>query len=208
LKKVFHKCRKFSISLNPKKSHFGVEEGKLLGHVISKEGIKIYPNRVEGILIIDTPHSKREVKSFLGKVNFLRRFILNLAEIINHITCMLRNGNETKWNPEAKKSFEDIKVALTRSHMLTSPDFMKYFILFSFSLEHTIVGVMLQKDEQNFENPIDYFSRMLWDAPLRYDIMEKQAYALVKYLKEFRTHILHSHIISYVSNNFVKDILT
>jgi hypothetical protein len=44
LKKVFQKCRKFNISLNPKKSHFGMEEGKFLGHIISKEGIKIDPS--------------------------------------------------------------------------------------------------------------------------------------------------------------------
>jgi hypothetical protein len=59
LKKVFQKCKKFDISLNPKKSHFGVEEGKLLGHIISKEGINIDPNKVEGILNIDTPRSKK-----------------------------------------------------------------------------------------------------------------------------------------------------
>jgi hypothetical protein len=49
---------------------------------------------------------------------------------------------------------------------------------------------------------------MLRDAPLRYEIMEKQAYALVKSLKEFRTYILHSHVIVDVLNNSVKDILT
>jgi hypothetical protein len=141
-------------------------------------------------------------------VNFLRRFIPNLAEIIKHITCMLRKGNEIKWNPEARKSFEDIKIALTKSPVLASPDFAKDFILFSFTSEHTIVGVLLQKDDQNFEKPIAYFNRMLRDAPLRYDIMEKQAYALVKSLKEFRTYILHSHVIAYVPNNSVKDILT
>jgi hypothetical protein len=123
LKRVFLKCRKFDISLNPKKSHFGMEEGKLLGHIILKEGIKIDPSRVEGIQKISTPHSKKEVKSFLGKANFLRRFIMNLVEIIKHITCMLRKGNEIKWNSEAKKSFEDIKVALTRVPMLASLNF-------------------------------------------------------------------------------------
>jgi len=90
---------------------------------------------------------------------------------------MPKKGNEIKWNPKAKKYFEDIKVALTRAHVLANPDFMKDFILFSFALEHTIVGVMLQKDEKNFEKPIDYFRKMLQDAPLKYDIMEKQAYA-------------------------------
>jgi hypothetical protein len=106
-----------------------MEEGKLLGHIISKEGIKIDPNRVEGILKINTPRSKKEVQSFLGKVNFLRRFIPNLAEIIKHITCMLRKGNEIKWNPEAKKSFEDIKVALTKAPVLASPRLHERFHL-------------------------------------------------------------------------------
>jgi hypothetical protein len=93
------------------------------------------------------------VQSFLGKVNFLRRFILNLAEIIKHITCMLRKGNEIKWNPEARNSFEYIKVALTRSPMLASLDFTKYFIMFSFTSEHTIVGMLLQKDERTSRSP-------------------------------------------------------
>jgi hypothetical protein len=50
LKKVFQKYKKFNILLNPKKSHFGMQEGKLLGHIISKEGINIDPSRVEEIL--------------------------------------------------------------------------------------------------------------------------------------------------------------
>jgi hypothetical protein len=48
-KQVFHKCKRFGISLNPKKSSFAMQEGKLLGHVISKEGIKIDPRRVATI---------------------------------------------------------------------------------------------------------------------------------------------------------------
>jgi hypothetical protein len=208
LKRVFQKCRKFGISLNPKKSNFGMQEGKLLGHIISKEGIKIDPNRVAAILKIDTPRSKKEVQSFLGRVNFLRRFIPNLAEIIKYITNMLRKGSEIKWTPEARKSFEDIKVALTKAPVLASPDYAKDFILFSFASEHTIVGVLLQRDEHNFERPIAYYNRTLRDSPLKYDIMEKQAYALVKSLKEFRIYILHSHVVAYVPNNSVKDILT
>jgi hypothetical protein len=208
LRRAFQKCRKFGISLNPKKSNFSMEEGKLLGHIISKEGIKVDPNRVEGILKIGIPRRKKEVQSFLGKVNFLRRFIPNLAEIIKHITNMLKKGNEIKWIPEARKYFEDIKVALTKAPVLASPNFEKDFILFSFASEHTIVGVLLQKDDQNFEKPIAYYSKTLRDAPLKYDIMEKQAYALVKALKEFRVYILHSHTTAYVPSSSVKDILT
>ena len=50
LRKVFEKCRKYGLSLNPKKIMFGLQEGKLLGHIISEEGIKIDPKRIEGIL--------------------------------------------------------------------------------------------------------------------------------------------------------------
>jgi hypothetical protein len=99
-------------------------------------------------------------------------------------------------------------VALTKAPVLASPNFAKDFILFSFASEHTIAGVLLQKDEHNFERPIAYYSRTLRDSPLKYDIMEKKAYALVKALKEFRVYILHSHTIAYVPNSSVKDILT
>ena len=57
LRKVFEKCRRFGLSLNPKKTVFGLQEGKLLGHIISKKGIKIYPKRVEGILQISHPRN-------------------------------------------------------------------------------------------------------------------------------------------------------
>jgi len=55
LEQVLKKCIKFGISLNPKKSNFSMDEGKLLGHIISKDGIKIDPSRVEEILKIDIP---------------------------------------------------------------------------------------------------------------------------------------------------------
>lgn len=54
LRQVFTICRKYGISLNPKKSLFGLEEGKILGHIISKDGIRIDPDRIQAILQV--PH--------------------------------------------------------------------------------------------------------------------------------------------------------
>ena len=85
LRQVFIKCRKFGISLNPKKSIFGLEEGKLLGHIISKEGIRIDPARIEAILNIHQPTNIKELQAFLGKIKFLRIFISNLVEIIREL---------------------------------------------------------------------------------------------------------------------------
>jgi hypothetical protein len=80
LRRVFEKCRRFGISLNPKKCLFGLEEGKLLGHIISKEGIKIDPSRIEAILKLEHPRNLKELHSFIGRINFSRRFIPNLAQ--------------------------------------------------------------------------------------------------------------------------------
>ena len=58
------------------------------------------------------------------------------------------------------------------------------------------------------EQPIAFFTKTLRDAPLKYNIMEKQDFALIKALQYFRVYILHSHIIAFVPHAVVKDILT
>jgi len=67
---------------------------------------------------------------------------------------------------------------------------------------------LLQKSDQGYEQPISFFNKSLRDATLKHNIMEKQALALVKAIKDFRLYILYSHIIAYVPNLVVKDILT
>ena len=91
---------------------------------------------------------------------------------------------------------------------MVSPDLSKYFLIFSYAWEHTIAEVLLQKKNQSVEHPIAFLRKILRDGELKYDIMEKKAYALVKYQKDFRVHIFHSHIIAYVPSNMVKGILT
>ena len=134
---------KFGISLNPKKSNFALEEGKLLGHIICQYGIKIDPSKVEAIQNIEMPRSKKEVQYCICRVNLLSRFILNFAEIMKHITSMIRKYNQIKWTMEAKKSFSDINKALIEAPILISLEFTKYFQIFSFASERTIVGVLL-----------------------------------------------------------------
>ena len=106
LEKNFIKCKKIGISLNPKKSNFALEEGKLLGHIISKDGINIDPDRVSAILKVGVPRSKKEIQCFLGQVNILRRFIPSFAEILMNITNMLKKGHGIKWTSEARKYFK------------------------------------------------------------------------------------------------------
>eukprot|EP00253_Pinus_taeda_P026646 PITA_26646 len=208
LERVLLKCRRFGISLNPTKGIFALTSGKLLGHIIFEEGIRIDPNRLSAIQKLDLPRSKKEIQSFLGKVNFVRRFIPNFAELVKNITKMLKKDADFKWTAEAKKSFEEIKKALTQAPVLISLDFNKEFLIFTFAFDDTIAGVLLQKGSQGTEQPISFFSKDMANAELKYNILEKQAYALVKAIKDFRIYVLHSHIVAFVPNTVIKDILT
>jgi hypothetical protein len=148
-----------------------MKEGKLLGHIVSAEGVRIDPSRVEAIHNLSLPRSNKEVHSFLGKINFLRRFISNFVELVKYITSMLRKGNEVKWTIEAWDYFDQIKQTLTKAHILISPDYSKEFLIFSFASYDTLVVILLQKNTEGLEKPISFFSRALRDAKMRYDIM-------------------------------------
>lgn len=86
--------------------------------------------------------------------------------------------------------------------------FDREFIMFCFTSEHTIATVLLPKNDQGFEQPIAFFSKSLRDAALKYNIMDKQYFALAKAIKGSRVYILYSHIVAYVPNPIVKDTLT
>jgi hypothetical protein len=100
---------------------------------------------------------------------------------------MLKKNNEVKWTTKAKASFACIKKVIIKAPVLEIPDYLKDFMIFSFSSEHTLATVLLQKNEEGFEQPIAFSSKSLRDIELRYDIMEKKAYAMVKALKDFKT---------------------
>jgi hypothetical protein len=129
LKQMFEKCHKFGLSLNPKKSHFAMQEGKLLGHIVSRDGIKINPKRVEAIDTINITRNVKEIQSFLGNINFLRRFIPNFAEIVKMITNMLKKNKEVKWTAESKALFVHINKIIGEVPILASPDYLKEFFI-------------------------------------------------------------------------------
>ena len=78
----------------------------------------------------------------------MRRFIAAFVEIMKWITSMLRKDSDIKWTPEAKQSFEDIRKVISEAPVLVSPNFSKYFLIFSFASEHTIARVLLQKNQE------------------------------------------------------------
>lgn len=138
----------------------------------------------------------------------MRGFILNFAEHVKDITSMLKKGVEIKWTGAARKSFESIKKAIMEAPTLSSPDYSKELHIFSFAFNDTLATVLLQADEEGLEHLVAFFSKTLRDVELRYDIIEKLAYALIKSLKDFRVYIMHSEIVTYVPSVSINDVLT
>ena len=83
LKQIFQRCLRYGISLNPKKSFFALSEGKFLGFIVSKSGIHIEPDRIKEISEISIPHNKKAMQSFLGQINFVKRFVPDFSRIIS-----------------------------------------------------------------------------------------------------------------------------
>ena len=90
---------------------------------------------------------------------------------------------------------------------MIAPDYTKDFAIFSFASEDTIAVVLLQRNSDGLEQPISFFSKTLKVSKLKYNTMEKQAYALVKSLKFFIIYVLNSNIVAYVPSSTVKEIL-
>ena len=163
LRIVFERYRKYGISLNPKKSVFGIDEGKLLGHVASPGGVSIHPETVQSIKDVRPPVNKKALQYFLGKINFIRRFVPNFAERIKPLSTLLKKDVAFKWGNETNRSFEYIKNAISQSSILISPDFSRDFIIFSFASQDTI-AVLMQKDADNYEHLVAFMRKVLRDS--------------------------------------------
>jgi hypothetical protein len=103
--KAFDKMCRYGLKMNPRKCAFGVSTGKFLGFIIHEHGIEIDPDQIKFIRNVGPPTCKLEVQKFLGKINYLRRFISNLAGKIDAFTSILRLKNDVEftWGQNNRK---------------------------------------------------------------------------------------------------------
>ena len=87
--------RQFRLRLNPKKCTFGVTSGKLLGYMVSERGMEVDPDKIRAILDMPAPRTKREIRGFLGRLQYISRFIARLTDICEPIFRLLRKSQPT-----------------------------------------------------------------------------------------------------------------
>ena len=92
MRKVFERCRTFKLRMNPLKCAFGVSSGKFLGFLVHSRGIDVDLAKAMAIATMKSLATVNELKSFLGKVSYIRRFIPVLASITSAFTKLLKKG--------------------------------------------------------------------------------------------------------------------
>ena len=104
------------------------------------------------------PHNQKAMQYFLGKINFVRRFISDFAEIVKPLQKMFKKDSNFKWTKERKEAFEKIKEAIAEAPTLRSPNFDNEFILYTYAFDHSIVVVLTQKNEYREEFTVSFMS--------------------------------------------------
>ena len=106
LRKVFKRCKAFKLRMNPLMCAFGVSFGKFLGFLVHSRGMDVDSAKATAIATIRSLAMVKELKSFLGKVSYIQRFILELASITFVFTKLLRKGQSFEWGEVQQMNFK------------------------------------------------------------------------------------------------------
>ena len=108
LKRVFERCCLYNLCMNPLKCTFGVPAGKFLGFLVHQRGIDVDPSKAQAIATMKPPTTVKELKSFLGKLSYLQRFIPGLATLTTTFTPLLKKGRPYHWSQRCRQAFSQL----------------------------------------------------------------------------------------------------
>ena len=187
LKKLFQRLRKFQLKLNLAKCTFRATFEKLLGFVVSKKGIEIDLDKVRAIQDLPPPRTQKEVRSFMGRLNYIGRFISQMTAKCDPIFKMLRKHNSDKWDEKCQILFDKVKEYLTNVLVLVPPIPKRPLILYLTVHERSMGCVLRQHDETGRkEQAIYYLSKKFTNYESKYSSLEKMCYALAWAAQRFR----------------------
>ena len=181
--------------MNPKKCTFGVTFGKLLGHIVSEWVIEVDPKKIRAILDMPAPRTEREIIGFLGRLQYVNRFIAKLTNICEPILCLLRKNQPTIWNDDFQRAFKKIKECLLSPPILVPP-ILGHPLLLYLSVSDMALGCMLaQLDDSRKERAIYYMSKRMLEYEYRYIMIECLCLALVWATRRLKHYVIEYFIL-------------
>ena len=189
LRLVFERLRHYGMIINPQKCKFGVASVEFLGHLVDSTGIHPLQDKVQAIRDFPQPTTKRQLRTFLGLVNFYHRFIPNCAQILHPLNALLsstdKHGTSLSWDETSSTAFNTIKEVLASTTLLIHP---KPHALTSVMTDASdaAVGAVLQQYVDGHWQPISFFSKKLSQAETRYSTFDRELLAVYLAIKHFR----------------------
>ncbi|KAL5764069.1 hypothetical protein ACOSQ2_016663 [Xanthoceras sorbifolium] len=166
------------------KCEFWLPKIAFLGHIVSAEGIKADPKKIEAIVEWKPPRNVTEVRSFLGLTGYYRRFVKGFSSIANPLTKLLHKNVRFEWTDRCQAAFDRLKAMLVEAPVLIQPMSGKDFVIFSDASHHGLGCVLMQKGKV-----VAYTSRQLKNHELNYPIHDLELAAIVFALKIWRHYL-------------------
>ena len=149
LSQIFDRFKKENLKLKPTKCHFAKPDVLYLGHIISKDGIKVDPSKTDAVKTFPVPRNQHDVRRFLGLYNYYRKFVKNYSKITNPLNKLQAKDTKFKWTSECQDVFESLKRKLITAPILAFPDMNKPFIL-TYDVSKSAIGyILLQLGDDN-----------------------------------------------------------
>jgi hypothetical protein len=192
---VLTRLRDAGLKVDAAKSLFCAHEIEYLGYILTREGIKPQPKKVQAILALNLPNNVKELRQFLGMVQYYQDMWARHSEMLAPLTDLLvgecgetktTRMNKTKkkpwrWDPIHQQAFDNVKAAIAKETVLAYPNFLKPFEIYT-DTSSTQLGAVITQDNR----PIAFFSRKLSKMQEKYSVTEIELLAIVETLKEFK----------------------
>ena len=184
LKQVLNRAREVNLKFNAKKCRIRQEEVPYVGHVLSKEGLRPDPEKICAVQEMQPPQNTKELKSFLGFIQYLAKFMPNMASESAPLRELLEKQVAWRWDQEQETSFQKLKQMVSSTPVLGYYDPSKPLTL-SVDASSKGLGAVLFQDEK----PLAYASRALTPAQQHYAQIEKETLAIVYGAQKFHQFI-------------------
>jgi len=216
LREVLIRLRDAGLKINADKSKFCAHETEYLGYVLTREGIKPQSNKVQAILALTPPTNVKELRRFLGMVQYYRDLWAKRSEMLAPLTDLVGECGQTKvtrakgtkkvpwhWDEVHQKAFDSVKATIAKDVVLAYPDYNKVFEVYTDASSTQLGSVITQSNR-----PLAFFSRKLSETQQKYSVTEIELLAIVETLKEFKGMLWGQQLIVYTDHqNLMRDAL-
>ena len=179
-------------AVNPAKCKWAVDEVEWMGHHVTKDGLKPWPKKVEGILNIAPPKTLTQLRAFIGCVNFYRDFWNKRAHVMAPLTALTKVPKKEfarHWTAECDDAFKATKAMVAKDILLAYPDPNKLFVIETDASDKQLGAIILQD-----ERPVAIWSRKLTSAQQKYPTPDKEAVCIIEVLQAYRPMLYGTNI--------------